>query len=257
MKLQYSIKVLCAILFLPLFVHAQINESDTLKLKANLSLSGLYQGGNVETLIFRAKNELTYKPLKKWVFKTTNSYIYQEFGKEKADEDILSLNFLSFNPDKRLYPQVLGFFSTNFRREIDIRYLFGAGVTYQILTKEKNWLKTSLSSEFERTDFKKNTFNVSQYNGLSTIETMRATVWLNGKHHIFKDKVIFGHQSYFQPSLEESDNYRWSTDLSLEFPLIKYINFKINYLHTSESVVVADQKEQDQFLTFGFTVKSY
>jgi hypothetical protein len=243
--------------FLPVLAQAQLNESDTLKLKANLSLSGLYQGGNVETIIFRAKNEVTYKPLKRWVFKTTNSYIYQEFGKTKADEDILSLNFLSFNADKRLYPQILGFFSTNFRRKIDYRYLVGTGVTYQILTKEKNWLKTAISSEFERTNFNETSFNVSQYNGLSSIETFRATLWLNGKHHLFKGKVIFGHQSYFQPSIEESDNYRWSTDLSLEFPLLKYLNFKINYLHTVESVVIANQKESDQFLTFGFTIKSY
>jgi hypothetical protein len=34
---------------------AQINESDTLRVKASLSITGFYQGGNVETLIFRAK----------------------------------------------------------------------------------------------------------------------------------------------------------------------------------------------------------
>ena len=87
-------KILYYFLFLPIFLSAQINESDTLNLKANLSLTGFYQGGNVETLIFRAKSDLSFKPLKKWVFKTKNSYVYQEFGKEKADEDILSLNFL-------------------------------------------------------------------------------------------------------------------------------------------------------------------
>jgi len=250
-------RLLYVLLLFPLLMQSQINESDTLKLKANLSLSGLYQAGNVETLIFRAKNELTYKVFKKWVYKNTNSYIYQEFGGDKADEDILSLNFLYLNPEKRLYPQILGFFSTNFRRKIDHRYLYGAGVTYRILEKEKNWLKTSLSSEFERTEFNATDFNVAQYDGQSTIETFRATLWLQGKHHLLKGKVVFGHQSYYQPSLEESDNYRWSTDLSLEFPLWKYLNFKINYLYTVESIVVQNQKEEDTFLTFGFTIKSY
>jgi len=250
-------KLLYTILLIPVFTYGQLNESDTLKLKANLSLSGLYQGGNVETLIFRAKNELTYKPFKRWVYKNTNSYIYQEFGGDKADEDILSLNFLYLNPDKRLYPQVIGFFSTNFRRKIDYRYLLGVGATYQILTKEKNWLKTSLSSEFESTEFNETVFNVTQYNGMSSIQTLRTTLWLQGKHHFFKGKMIFSHQSYYQPSLEESNNYRWSTDLSLEFPIWKYLNFKINYIRTFESIVVANQEREDQFLTFGFTVKSY
>ena len=77
-------KVLYCLLFLPVFLSAQINESDSLNLKASLSLTGVWQSGNVETLIFRAKSELSFKPWKKWVFKTKNSYVYQEFWKGKG-----------------------------------------------------------------------------------------------------------------------------------------------------------------------------
>ena len=126
-------KVLCCLFFLPFCLSAQTNESDTIKLKASLSLTGFLQGGNVQTLIFRAKSDVSYKPWKKWVFKTKNSYVYQEFGQEKADEDILSLNFLYFNPERKIYPLLLSFISTNFRREIDLRSLSGVGVTYQVL----------------------------------------------------------------------------------------------------------------------------
>lgn len=71
------------LLVAPISLFSQINESDTLKLKADLSLTGFFQGGNVDTFIFRAKSDFSYKPLKKWVFKTQNSYVYQEFGKKK------------------------------------------------------------------------------------------------------------------------------------------------------------------------------
>ncbi len=251
-------KFFYCLLFFPIFLSAQINESDTLNFKASLSLTGFWQGGNVETLIFRAKSNLSFKPWKKWVFKTQNSYVYQEFGKEKADEDILSLNFLYFNPEKKLYPLVLGFISTNFRREIDLRYLVGAGLTYQILSDEKkNWLKTSLTFEYEETDFNKTNFNRSRYNGNRSISTLRGTIWLNGKYHLFKNKVVLTHESYFQPSLEESDNYRWQADFGLELPIWKFLNFKINYLNTFESIVIENQKQEDRFLTFGFTIKSY
>src|SRR5210317_1169895 len=97
-------KVLYYFLFFPIFLSAKINESDTLNVKASLSLTGFYQGGNVETLIFRAKSDFSFTPWKKWVFKNQNSYVYQEFGKEKADEDILSLNFLYLNPERKIYP---------------------------------------------------------------------------------------------------------------------------------------------------------
>ena len=157
-------------LVFPIFVSAQINESDSLKVKASLSLTGLWQSGNVETLILRGRTDLSVRPWKKWVFKTTNSYVYQAFDKDKADSDFLSLNFLYFNPERRLYPQILGFVSTNFRREIAQRYLVGAGATYQIIKGDKSWLKTSLTLEYEDTDFKRDLFNKTQFNGSRSIK---------------------------------------------------------------------------------------
>lgn len=250
-------KLLFCTLIFPLVLLAQINESDTLNFKAKLALTGFWQGGNVETLIFRAKSDLSFKPWGNTVFKTQNSYVYQEFGKEKADEDILSLNFLYFNPKRKIYPLLLGFVSTNFRREINLRYLFGGGVTFQLLNKKKNWLKMSLSSEYERTNFKETSFNTTRYNGEKSINTLRGTIWLNGRYELVKNKMILTHESYFQPSLIRGDNYRWQADFGLEFPIWKFLNIKANYLHTFESIVVSDQKEEDQFLTLGFTLKTF
>lgn len=250
-------RIVVLFILCPVFVLAQINESDSLKVKADLSVTGFWQGGNVETVIFRAKSGISVKPWNKWVFKTQNSYVYQEFGKEKADEDILSLNFLYFNPERKFYPLALGFISTNFRREIDLRYLVGGGVTYQVLQHKKHWLKLSLTSEYEYTNFNTTNFNYTQYNNDSAIKTLRATLWVNGKYHLFKNKVILSHESYIQPSLRYSNNYRWQADIGVEFPIWKFLNFKVNYLHTFESIVIESQKQEDNFLTFGLTLKSY
>ena len=236
---------------------AQNKQKDSLKLKADLALTGFWQTGNVETIIFRAKSKVSFKPSNRLFYQTINSYVYQEFGKVKADEDILSLNFLYLNKDKILHPFVLGFISTNFRRAIDLRYLVGAGVTYQIVKKDKDWLKFSLSSEYEQTNFNTVLFNRAAYNGNRNIHTMRATFWVSGKYSLFKNKMILTHENYYQPSLEDSNNYRWQADLGLEFPVWKFLNFKINYLHTFESIVIENQVQEDQFLTFGFTLKSY
>ncbi|TCK69213.1 uncharacterized protein DUF481 [Winogradskyella wandonensis] len=244
-------------LVFPIFGFSQINESDTLKLKASLSFTGLWQSGNVETLILRGRTDFSIRPWKKWVYKSTNSYVYQAFDKTKADSDFLSLNFLYFNPEKRFYPQVLGFISTNFRREIAQRYLVGAGGTYQIIQGDKNWLKASLTLEYEETDFRRALFNKMEFNGDKSINTLRGTIWVSGKYELFKKKVVLKHESYFQPSLENEDNYRWSADLSAEFPIWKFLSFKINYLRTFESIVIENQEEEDQFLTFGFTLKNF
>jgi hypothetical protein len=250
-------KFLIAFLFLPFLTDAQDTKTDTLKLKASLSLTGFWQSGNVETLIFRAKADLSYRFAEKWVYRTRNSYLYQEFGNEKADEDILSLNFLSFSPDRKTFPLVLGFFSSNFRRAIDGRYLIGAGLTHKIIEGKDNWLKFSVTSEYEETQFSQDQFNLTEYNGSQIISTVRGTLWLNGYHPSFNKKMIVKHESYFQPSLERSNNYRWQVDLGLEFPLIKYLNFKVSYLHTFESIVIESQQQEDQFVTLGFTIKNF
>jgi len=250
-------RILFYFLFIPLLLTAQINESDTLKVKAGLSITGFYQGGNVETKIIRAKSDLSLIPWRNWVFKTQNSYVFQEFGKNKADEDLLSLNFLYLNPDRKIYPFVLGFVSTNFRREIDLRYLLGAGATFQILNKKNHWLKFSISSEYERTNFSSTNFNYPSFNGEQSINTVRGTVWVNGKYQLIKNKIILNHESYFQPSLEDTNNYRWQADVGVELPIWKFLNFKINYRHTFESIVIESQKQEDKFLTLGFSLKSY
>lgn len=248
---------LYVIFLLPVILMGQINESDTLDFKANLSLTGVWQRGNVETLIFRARSELSFRTYKQWVIKTQNSYVYQEFGNQKADEDILSLNFLYFNPERKAYPLILGFASTNFRREIDLRYLLGAGVTYQLLNTKNHWLKFSVSSEYEKTQFSQSNFNFPEYNGQSSIQTFRGTFWANGKYQFLDKKIIVNHEVYFQPSLEINNNYRWQADIGLEWPLTKFLNFKVNYVHAFESIVVSRQKQVDSMLTFGFTLKSY
>jgi len=250
-------RTLFFLFFCPLLLAAQLNESDSLNVKASLSLTGFYQDGNVETLIYRGRTDFSFRPWENGVFKTQNSYVYQAFGGDKADEDILSLNFLYFNPEKKLYPQVLGFVSTNFRREINLRYLFGAGVTYQVVNTNNQVLKLSLTGEYEETVYGKTEFNYAEFNGTSAVNTFRGTLWVNGRYQLFDKKVILKHESYFQPSLENSKNYRWKADLSLELPIWKYLNIKINYVHTLESLVIANQKQEDRFLTFGFTLKNF
>ena len=200
---------------------------------------------------------MSVRPWKKWVFKNSNSYVYQAFGKEKADEDFLSLNFLYFNPDRRIYPLALAFMSTNFRRAIDARYLVGGGATFQVVQQKGKMLKFSLTCEYEATSFDQTTFNRSEFNGKSNINTIRGTLWINGRYELFDKRMIFSHESYVQPSLENSQNYRWRAEVSLELPVWKFMNFTINFIDTFESIVIESQVQEDRFLTFGLNLKSF
>lgn len=158
---------------------------------------------------------------------------------------------------KKVYPLALGFISTNYRREIEIRYLLGAGASFRAVNNKRNRLEFSITSEFERTRFRSTVFNRTQYNGESYISTVRGTFWMKGRYVMLKDKIILIHESYYQPSLLERDNYRWRADIGVEFFMMKNFYFKVNYLQTFESVVMVNQKRRDKFLTVGFSVSSY
>jgi putative salt-induced outer membrane protein YdiY len=80
---------------------------------------------------------------------------------------------------------------------------------------------------------------------------------MKGRYVMLKDKIILLHESYYQPSLLERDNYRWRADIGVEFSIMKNLAFKVNYLQTFESVVMVNQKRRDKFLTVGFSVSSY
>jgi hypothetical protein len=250
-------KILILFLLLPVSIFAQTEENNSANWKADLTLSGFYQAGNVETLIFRANSNTSFKLFQNSVFETKNSYVYQEFGKTKADEDILSLNFLNFNPNRKFYPLALAFISTNFRREIDLRYLFGLGFSYKVLDEGNNSLNLSLSTEFEHTEFGRSNFNRSQYDGETIINTYRGTIWVNGSYELIKDKMIIRHESFYKPSLERDSNFRWQADTKIELPILTYLNVTISYLYTFENVVISGQKPEDRFFTLGFTLKSY
>jgi hypothetical protein len=257
--MQKTVKSLLFIIatYIPFGVNAQVNESDSLGIKADLSVTGFYQKGNVQTLIFRTATNFSVKFWNQWLFKNQNSYVYQEFGNDKADEDILSLNFLYFGADRNIYPLALGFISTNYRRSIDLRYLIGGGASFNILDNEQNRLQLSITSEFEKTYFERTVFNRAGYNGESTINTFRGTIWINGRYIILGDKMILTHESYYQPSLEDRANFRWRAELGAAFPVWKHVNITLNYQQTFESIVMIDQKRSDQIFTIGFTLKSY
>jgi hypothetical protein len=246
-------KILVIALFLPSLAFAQINESDTMLFQARLSLSGNWQTGNVEMLAWRSKADVSFAPLRKVVFKSQNSYLYQEFFKRQADEDIFSRNFLYLNPQAKVYPFAIAFLSTNFRREIDFRYFVGLGLTWQVMRHQKHLLKVSLSGVYENTDFAKTTFNESQYNGNQSIQTWRSTFWLFGRHQLANRKLIFHYDFYAQPSVEQSDNLRWQAEVGLDIPLWKGVSFSSNFIYTYESIVTEKQKSQDSILTFGFS----
>jgi hypothetical protein len=246
---------LFCIIFFPFFTYAQVNESDTLRLQSRISTTGAWQTGNVEIFTLRGKLDFSTAIHQKIVFKSQNSYLYQEFFNRRADEDLFSRNFLYYNPQAKVYPFAIGFIATNFRRQIDLRYFVGAGVTWQVLRQKNHLIKLALSGIYEKTNFTTTTFNKAEYNGQNQITTWRATLWLFGKHSLLNNKLILHYDCYFQPSVSQTDNLRWQAEIGADVPLYKGFSFTTNYIYTNESIVTVKQKIYDNILIFGLSYK--
>ncbi len=155
---------------------AQLNESDTALFQLRSSLTGNYQKGNVEVMTIRSKIEFSAHTFKDVVLKSQNSTLYQSFYNRKADNDLFSRNFWYYQPYKWVYPFAIAFISTNYRRQVNIRYFTGAGATVQVLQTPLHVFKVSANAVYENTRFSGNAYNYSKYNGSNNIRLWRAAV---------------------------------------------------------------------------------
>ena len=232
---------------------AQLNESDTLLAQYNTALAGNLQSGNLEAIAVRLKADFSFAPTSLWAFKTQNTYRYQEFFDNKADNDFSSRNFLYLWQRRRIYPFAMVFISTNFRRKIDYRYFSGAGATWQLVRQPNHTMKMALAGVYESTRFAGNTYNYSEYNGSKNIDTWRASAWFFGKHTLADNHLRIYYEAFVQPSLKQSGNFRWQTEIGLEWPVWKGWSITANYLFTHENVVVSTVKTDDRLLVFGIS----
>ena len=230
---------------------AQLNESDTIKFQLRAGVSGNYQQGNVEVLNIRSKIDFSFSPVKNWVIKSQNSSLYQAFYSTEADNDIFSRNYIYFKPQSKVYPFVIAYISTNYRRKINTRYFAGAGITWQAINTGKHVVKFSLSSVYEATRFLADRYNFAEYNGNKNIRLWRGTLFMGGWDYLLEKHVRINYDVYWQPAFKSSNNYRVQVDIGADFPVWKGLSFNILYVFTHENVVIEKIKQEDRILTFG------
>jgi Protein of unknown function, DUF481 len=232
---------------------AQLNESDTVKFQLRTGVSGNWQQGNVNLLAIRSRLEFSFSPAKKWVVKSQNSSLYQEFSSKKADNDIFSRNYLYYQPQKKIYPFAIAYISSNFRRKIATRFFTGAGITYQLLNKPNQVIKFSATAVYETNSFKETTYNYSENNGSKKINLWRGTLFTTGWTYLFKHRLRIYYDAFWQPAFSNKNNYRTQVDIGADLPLWKGLNFTTLYTSAYENVVISNIKQADKIITFGFS----
>jgi hypothetical protein len=251
MKYPYLIAVLLSLSWQ--LIKAQLNESDTVKFQGRASLTGNYQQGNVNILTVRSRLEVSCSSLKNIVVKSQNSSLYQEFVNSKADNDIFSRNYIYYKPRRKIYPFGIAYISSNYRRKIDTRIFAGAGITFRLLNNASHVLKISTSAVYERSRFTGKMYNHPEYNGNNTIDCWRGTIYTGGWNYLVNRRFRVYYDAYWQPALNNKNNYRVQVDLGIDFPVWKVLAVSAVHSYTHENLVINGIKQRDRILTFGLT----
>lgn len=243
----------CIIFWLGLSgVQAQLTEADTLPLGYRLTLGGSWITGNVDRLLLTAGAEIAAVG-EKTAFRTANAYQYGTFAGFQTENDFSSKNFFYLYPRRKLYPYAMGWMESNFRRQYPFRYQVGPGASWSFAPGAK----LSLTATFEQTWFNGTAYSDQTYDGSDQISAFRLTARVFGQHRLAAGRMRLRYEAWFQPSVEDWENYRIHGEVSAELPLGKRISFRTAWQYNYETVVLETIKNQDTFWVFGLTVGNY
>ncbi len=250
-----KVVLLAFCLLLALGCKAQINESDTTKLQLQLLSGGSYQKGNVELLRVINQLDFSVKLSSRFVFKTQNDHLYQEILSKKADNDLVSKNYFYYKPQRKLYPYVISFIASNYRRDLEVRIFGGLGATYQLLQKPQDVIKLSANLLYEKSRYTKNDFNYAEFNGSKEIEAFWSTVYLNGFHYFNESTIRWIYEIYYQQSLHDQINYRIHASTGIDVKVVKGLSIQSRIIYSQENVIVVSNKQEDLLWIWGLNYK--
>ena len=231
---------------------AQLNESDTLKFGYKFTTTGLIQSGNVRQVVLSSGLDiLHYSPVIS--LRSINSNVYQTFYGVKTDENFISKNFVYYAYQNSVYPYIMTWLETNYRRKIGFRYQIGPGISFRVLNTKNQLLKLSLTSTYEHSEFSK-VFAFENYNKISDeINTWRVTSRLFGRTSIVENNLQLNYEFWFQQSIQDANNYRFHYQSNLVFSLSKKLNILAAIDGSYENIIPIGVKHDDFKFTFGIS----
>lgn len=204
---------------------------------------GNFTKGNVERSLLILRAEITYDgPV---VSLSTNPrFTYGRQNGVLAERETYVDLFMDLFKKRKVYTFGLATIEISNLRAINLRRLAGAGVGWRIWQTDYHRLVLTNAILYESTDFRER----------ETIDALRNSARLKGSHAFLQDRIRLTHLSFVQPALNDISNVRWSTLISLELPLNKWISIRSSFENTYESKVQAGRKRNDSRLAIGFSV---
>lgn len=204
---------------------------------------GHYMNGNLQRWYSNTRLNLTSSnPV--LALTVAPSLMYGQAGKVVYEREVLVASTAQLFPEDQFFGHATVAYDVSKRNKIESRWQSGAGMGINLLRFQEHSVSLSHAFIYENTHF-----NVVEGN-----QTWRSSFQLRGSHHFFGKVIILNHESYFQPSLQRSDDIRWRATVSLEFPITRTLSFRTTLDNIHESVVLTGRKQDDLRWTFGVSV---
>lgn len=254
---MYKVVLICVSLSMSFVSYAQFTESDTLQFGYRLNVNGSWITGNVDRLLINGNGELSHVG-KVIGLKSANSYVYGQIFKQETENDIFSRNFIYLSPRAKIYPYAMLWLQNSKRLGIKFRHQAGLGVTYRVMQAMGQTVKVSATVTQEETRYNGSDFAIepANLNGDEVI-TWRATIRLFASHELIGNRVVFHYETWYQPALDDSNNWRYYLNASMDVPFSKHFSFRAAVLYSHEQVVLTTIKRDDKIVTFGLNWSNF
>lgn len=239
-------------LFLIQFVASaqdSIGTKTTVKYQANLNAT--FDKNIVQRLIIISNNRLVVE--NKWTrFEPTINYRFgfvQPNGRPKTDleNDFFAQIENHFLPKKNFFPAVIvGFENSPNLRQLNSRYLFGAGFGNYIFQKPSNSLQLNVYAGYENSEFKN-----TEYDVFRIIHTLKGKILLS------KNKFGLNYSANYSQSPKDFSNYRVRAFIKPYVKVTKNVDLNLMYDLWYENIIDGTSPKEISTFTFGLSISNF
>ena len=225
----------------------EVMPQDSLRIKYFISATGLIQSGNVDRTLFPTLSNIDFSK-NKFELRQTFNYSYGTIGtpagNRKIEDELLARTELAIFQRKRIFPYAWGLYEKSNLRNITQRWLGGAGIGLNIINTKQHTITLRNGIAYETTNF----------NVIVTRDVWRYSGRLAGTHRLFNNKIIVNHETYIQPAINSSGDFRYRTVWRINVPVWKHIALTTLLDEGYESVVDFGKKKNNFFMSYGLTI---
>jgi Protein of unknown function, DUF481 len=235
-------------------VHNISKTIDSAQFRGNVSISGLLQTGNENRFVIALLTEMAVGNKTFEVLPLT-SIAYSSKPHAQVEGEYLEYMILRFYQGHFFYPATGLSFEKSFLRKIDFRYSAGVTAVLNLLSDHQQSIKLGIGVNYDFTQYIHGSFlPVSPENEFYHRHLEQVYIRLKGVNPLFNKTLVLSYDFFYQPTIANLNDYRWTMIANMDIPLNKKFSFRVSSVDSYEGFVAANVHHNNFRLTFGMNL---